>query len=238
MVAVSRVRRGWPSVWPVQTQRATRSPPAPRTPPAAGSWDNPRRQIAAFYIKQSPSTPPRTPNPPEARSPKPEARSPKSPKSKSSEEVLQRQRSQNLTSASGDAIWGAHRPNYIRGQFGGIFFVPQVPPPPRCTPVVIPTKLTSRLSLAPCCACQPSFCHIQAAPRRALAPVESPLGLVIWPVTGTQTGRLPASLAKAFKSTSITRGPTYHARGPALTRSRSRGYRDESRRSLTSPSFR
>jgi hypothetical protein len=53
------------------------------------------------------------------------------------------------------------------------FFVPQVPPAPRCTPVVISTKLTSRLSLAPCCACQPSFGHIQAAPRRALAPVES-----------------------------------------------------------------
>ena len=98
---------------------------------------------------------------------------------------LQRQRSQILTSASGDAIWGAHRPNYIHGQFGGIFFVPQVPPAPRCTPVVISTKLTSRLSLAPCCACQPSFGHIQAAPRRALAPVESSPGLVIWPVSGT-----------------------------------------------------
>jgi hypothetical protein len=33
--------------------------------------------------------------------------------------------------------------------------------------VVISTKLTSRLSLAPCCcAGQPSFGHIQAAPRR------------------------------------------------------------------------
>jgi hypothetical protein len=77
--------------------------------------------------------------------------------------LLQRQRSQNLTSASADAIWGAHRPNYIHGQFGGIFVVPQVPPAPRCTPVVIFTKLTSCLSLAPCCACQPSFGHIQAA---------------------------------------------------------------------------
>ena len=86
---------------------------------------------------------------------------------------VQRQRSQILTSASGDAIWGAHRPNYIRGQFGGIFFVPQVPPAPRCTPVVISTKLTSRLSLAPCCAGQPSFGHIQAAPRRALLPLDS-----------------------------------------------------------------
>jgi hypothetical protein len=102
--------------------------------------------------------------------------------------VVQRQRSQNLTSASGDAIWGAHRPNYIHGQFGGIFFVPQVPPAPRCTPVVISTKLTSRLSLAPCCACQPSFGRIQAAPRRALAPtVEPSPGLVIWPVSGTQS---------------------------------------------------
>jgi hypothetical protein len=70
---------------------------------------------------------------------------------------------------------------------GGFFFVPQVPPAPRCTPVVIPTKLTSRLSLAPCCACQPSFGHVQAAPRRALAPVESPPGLVIWPVSGTKS---------------------------------------------------
>ena len=61
----------------------------------------------------------------------------------------------------------------IHGQFGGICFDPQVPPPPRCTPVVISTKLTSRLSLAPCCAGQPSFCHIQAAPRRALAPADS-----------------------------------------------------------------
>jgi hypothetical protein len=74
---------------------------------------------------------------------------------------------------SGDAIWGAHRCNYIHGQFGGIFFAPQVPPPPRCTPVVISTKLTSRLSLAPCCTGQPSFGHIQAAPRRALLPLDS-----------------------------------------------------------------
>jgi hypothetical protein len=65
----------------------------------------------------------------------------------------QRQRSQKLTSASGDAVWGAHRPNYIiHGQFGSIFFAPQVPLAPRCTPVVISTKLNSRLSLAPCCA--------------------------------------------------------------------------------------
>jgi hypothetical protein len=76
--------------------------------------------------------------------------------------------------------------SYIHGQFGGGFFVPQVPPAPRCTPVVISTKLTSRLSLAPCCACQPSFGHIQAAPRRALAPVGSSPGLVIRPVSGTQ----------------------------------------------------
>jgi hypothetical protein len=90
----------------------------------------------------------------------------------------QRQRSQDLTSASGDAIWGAHRPNYIHGQFGGILFAPQVPPPPRCTPVVVSTKLTSRLSTpAPCCALparcagQPSLGHIPAAPRRALLPL-------------------------------------------------------------------
>jgi hypothetical protein len=82
--------------------------------------------------------------------------------------VLQRRGSQNSTSGPGDAIWGAHRPNYIHGQFGGGGFAPQVPPAPRCTPVVISTKLTSRLSLAPCCAGQPSFGHIQAAPRRAL----------------------------------------------------------------------
>ena len=118
--------------------------------------------------------------------------------------LAQRQRPQNSTSAPGDAIWGAHRCNYIHGQFGGIFFVPQVPPAPRCTPVVISTKLTSRLSLAPCCACQPSFGHIQAAPRRALAPVESPPGLVIWPVTGTQK---LASFPKASEAQSRSRGP-------------------------------
>jgi hypothetical protein len=72
-----------------------------------------------------------------------------------------------------DAIWGARRPNYIHGHFGGIFFAPQVPLAPRCTPVVISTKLTSRLSLAPCCAGQPSFGHIQAAPRRALLLLDS-----------------------------------------------------------------
>jgi hypothetical protein len=53
-------------------------------------------------------------------------------------------------------------------------FAPQVPPAPRCTPVVISTKLTSaRLSLALCCAGQPSFAHIQAAPRRALLSLDS-----------------------------------------------------------------
>jgi hypothetical protein len=55
----------------------------------------------------------------------------------------QRQRPQNLTSASGDAIWGAHRPNYIPGQFGGLFIAPQVPPAPRCTPVVSVSGNTS-----------------------------------------------------------------------------------------------
>jgi hypothetical protein len=65
---------------------------------------------------------------------------------------------------------------------------PRYPRPPGArTPVVISTKLTSRLSLAPCCAGQPSFGHIQAAPRRALAPVGSSPGLVIWPA-----GRLAA----------------------------------------------
>jgi hypothetical protein len=153
--------------------------------------------------------------------------------------VEQRQRSRILTSASGDAIWGAHRSNYIHGQYLGFFFVPQVPPAPRCTPVVISTKLTSRLSLAPCCACQPSVCHIQAAPRRALAPVESPPGLVIWPVTGTQTGRLPASLAKAFnKHRHNERANIPRAWSRADEIEIARIYRDESRRSLTSPSFR
>jgi hypothetical protein len=49
---------------------------------------------------------------------------------------LQRQRSQNLTSASGDAIWGAHRPihNYIHGQFGGILFCPPGTPAPPVPP--------------------------------------------------------------------------------------------------------
>jgi hypothetical protein len=48
--------------------------------------------------------------------------------------VLQRQRPQNLTSASGDAIWGAHRPNYTHGQFGGIFFCPPGTPAPPVHP--------------------------------------------------------------------------------------------------------
>jgi hypothetical protein len=39
---------------------------------------------------------------------------------------------------------------------------------PPVHPVVISTKLTSRLPLAPCCAGQPSFGHNQAAPRWAL----------------------------------------------------------------------
>jgi hypothetical protein len=135
-----------------------------------------------------------------------------------------RQRSQNLnlnlTSASGDAIWGAHRPNYIHGQFGGLFFVPQVPPAPRCTPVVISTKLTSRLSLAPCCACQPPFGHIQAAPRRALAPpVESPPA-----GPALKAYRFGQKLLELLLHTKQSRG-TMYTRGPALTRSRSRGYK-------------
>jgi hypothetical protein len=108
-------------------------------------------------------------------------------------------------------VWGAHRPNYIHGQFGGTFFVPQVPPAPRCTPVVISTKLTSRLSLAPCCAGQPSFGHIQAAPRRALAPVGSSPGLVIWPVSGTQ--RL-ASFPKALKARTLSHTFNFVGREP------------------------
>jgi hypothetical protein len=72
--------------------------------------------------------------------------------------------------------------------------VPQVPPPPRCTPVVISTELASRLPLAPCCAGQASFGRIQAAPRRALAPVGSSPGLVIWPVSGTPICSLAAGL--------------------------------------------
>jgi hypothetical protein len=47
---------------------------------------------------------------------------------------LQRRGSQNSTSAPGDAIWGAHRCNYIRGQFGGIFFATQYPRPPGAPP--------------------------------------------------------------------------------------------------------
>jgi hypothetical protein len=110
----------------------------------------------------------------------------------------QRRGSQNSTSAPGDAIWGAHRCNYTHGQFGGTVFVPQgPPPPPRCTPVVIYTKLTSsRLSLAPCCAGQPSFGHIQAAPRRALLPLDSILRrfLVPWHPAVAATNNLTADL--------------------------------------------
>jgi hypothetical protein len=46
----------------------------------------------------------------------------------------QRQRSQNLTSASGDAIWGAHRPNCIHGQFGVFFCCPPGTPGPPVHP--------------------------------------------------------------------------------------------------------
>jgi hypothetical protein len=71
----------------------------------------------------------------------------------------------------GDAIWGLHIDLITSmANLEVFFFAPQIPPAPRCTPVVISTKLTSRLSLAPCCAGQPSFGHIQAAPRRALLP--------------------------------------------------------------------
>jgi hypothetical protein len=64
--------------------------------------------------------------------------------------------------------------NYIHGQFGGICFAPQVPPAPRCTPVVYFYQTDfPPLSRAPCCAGQPSFGHTQAAPRWALLPLDS-----------------------------------------------------------------
>ena len=46
----------------------------------------------------------------------------------------QRRGSQNSTSAPGDAIWGAHRCNYIHGQFGGIIFCPPGTPGPPVHP--------------------------------------------------------------------------------------------------------
>ena len=94
------------------------------------------------------------------------------------------------------------------------FFVPQVPPAPRCTPVVISTKPTSRLSLAPCCACQPSFGHIQAAPRRALAPVESSPGLAIWPVSGTKSMPVWPVWDKSFRSTNQIEEDNIHRVAP------------------------
>jgi hypothetical protein len=54
-----------------------------------------------------------------------------------------------------------------------VLFCPPGTPGPPVHPLVISTKLTSRLSLAPCCAGQPSFGHIQAAPRRALLLLDS-----------------------------------------------------------------
>jgi hypothetical protein len=62
------------------------------------------------------------------------------------------------------------------GRFGlwrVLFCPPGAPGPPVRTPVLISTKLTSRLSLAPCFAGQSSFGRIQAAPRRASLPLDS-----------------------------------------------------------------
>jgi hypothetical protein len=72
-------------------------------------------------------------------------------------DFLQRQRSQHLTSASGDAIWGAHRPNYIHGQSGGIVFAPLPPggfyqtdfPPLSCSVLRGPALLRPYPSGAP-----------------------------------------------------------------------------------------
>jgi hypothetical protein len=52
----------------------------------------------------------------------------------------------NSTSAPGDAIWGVQIDVITSMANLEVFFAPQVPPAPRCTPVVISTKLTSRLS--------------------------------------------------------------------------------------------
>jgi hypothetical protein len=82
-----------------------------------------------------------------------------------------------------------------------ISFAPQVPPVPRCTPLVVSTKLTSRLSLAPCC-CPPS-----ATSKRRLGRPCSRWG----PPRAWCSGRLAnstfCSLAhKAFKAFRV-RGP-------------------------------
>jgi hypothetical protein len=72
--------------------------------------------------------------------------------------------------------FGVHldrRPKWVCGKFGGICFAPpQVPPAPRPRP---PGALTPRLSLAPCCAGQPPFGHIQASKRRPGGPYLLPL---------------------------------------------------------------
>jgi hypothetical protein len=143
----------------------------------------------------------------------------------------QRQRSQYLTSASGDAIWGwgAHRPNYIHGQFGGIFFGPPgIPGPPvhprgnfhqtdfpplSCSVLRVPALLRPHPSGAP------------AGARTLPSPVESSPGLVIWPVSGTKS--LPVWLVwdKSFKSLSrlerdivVPRSPRHRQRIPCGTK--------------------
>jgi hypothetical protein len=100
------------------------------------------------------------------------------------------------------------------GQFGGICFAPQVPPAPAprcCTPVVISTKLTSRLSLAPCCAGQPSFGHIQAAPRRALLLLLHPQEVKPSKNSGSERPSAFELAQKAFEA----RGMHSHEEGPA-----------------------
>jgi hypothetical protein len=117
--------------------------PAPRGLQGAGGWSphpNPKRKAplsegfsghneSATSSQQPASAPGRGPRArPEPCALRGETRNP------DPQQATQWQRSQNLTSASGDAIWGAHRPNYIHGQFGGIFLSPRYPRPPRAPP--------------------------------------------------------------------------------------------------------
>jgi hypothetical protein len=135
---------------------------------------------------------------------------------------LQRHSAAAAPSISNQRLWGCHlgctsTHSHIPGQFGGICFAPQVPPAPRRTTAVVSTKPTSsRLSLAPCCAGQPSFGHIQAAPRRALFPLDSIRRRSSQAKTTDLTTVRSAGLLITHKASKALRGPrgTMHLVAP------------------------
>jgi hypothetical protein len=101
--------------------------------------------------------------------------------------VIQRQRSQNFTSAPEDALGGAPRPNYLHSQFGGILFAiprPRTQDPGTPAPPAPPGHTRGGfyqadfpplplLHLASGCAGRPSVGHTRATPRWAWPPMGS-----------------------------------------------------------------